>query len=91
VASAMGWSPGLASSMVDTAVDVVTELPELLWALAGGRSSCPNHSEGGPEVRQARIQRPVSSTHEVPTITPPSADRALTRSRRFLHRSLGVE
>ena len=37
VACAMGWSPGLASSMVDTAVDVVTELPELLSALAAGR------------------------------------------------------
>ncbi|MEI2785879.1 MAG: DUF222 domain-containing protein [Candidatus Nanopelagicales bacterium] len=37
VACAMGWSPGLASSMVDTAVDVVTGLPELLSALAAGR------------------------------------------------------
>ena len=67
VACAMLWSPGVASAMVDVAVDVVTELPAVLQALSEGRIDLGKVREivratGGLEVsdRQEVADRAIS-------------------------------
>ncbi len=66
VACAMVWSPGAASAMVDVAVDVVTDLPEVLAALSAGlvdlgkvREISQGTCELGPGDRQDVVARAV--------------------------------
>ena len=67
VACAMLWGPGVASAMVDVAVDVVTDLPAVLQALSEGRIDLGTVRE----IVRATGGLEVSDRQEV-------ADRAIT-------------
>ena len=67
IACAMLWSPGVASAMVDVAVDVVTDLPAVLAALAEGRIDLGKVRE----IVRATCGLELSDRREV-------ADRAIT-------------
>ena len=87
VACAMVWSPGAASSMVDVAVDVVSDLPVLLTALAQGRIDLAKAREIAtstlglePGARRALVERAIDyaatgTRHQVRGWLPRQVDR----------------
>ena len=87
VACAMVWSPGAASSMVDVAVDVVSDLPGLLTALAQGRIDLAKAREIAtstlglePGARRELVERAIDyaatrTRHQVRGWLPRQVDR----------------
>ncbi len=76
IACAMLWSPGVASAMVDVAVDVVTDLPAVLLALSEGRIDLGKVRE----IIRATSGLSLADRQEV-------ADRAMTYAATHTSRS----